>query len=210
GAILNFIGNDAQVGQAGIRYCERKAGIAEGGEVEFSLADGGDLQGGRGKVHRFKNVRLAIVPGDPRLEKQERNKRGRGADPAGADFHRRLCGGRIERRGRKRDSQQDDQRKGTHEASPASLMATAADYCRLSGAARGGAKALGPELAPTLLADADKVIEITMLFAAALRVATGIKRACRGALLIVRFRGKADMGRRSVPIISDAIDPKQS
>ena len=73
-------------------------------------------------------------------------------------------------------------------------MATAADYCRLSGAARGGAKALGPELAPTLLADADKVIEITMLFAAALRVATGIKRACRGALLIVRFRGKADMG----------------
>src|SRR5262249_7833987 len=128
------------------------------------------------------------------LEKQERNKRGRGADPAGADFHRRLCGGRIERRGRKRDSQKDDQPKGTHEASPASLMATTADYCRLSGAARGGAKALGPEVAPTLLADADKVIEITMLFAAALRVATGIKRACRGALLIVHFRGKADMG----------------
>src|SRR5262249_5459718 len=44
GAILNFIGNDAQVGQAGIRYRERKAGIAEGGEVEFALADGGDLQ----------------------------------------------------------------------------------------------------------------------------------------------------------------------
>src|SRR5262249_19475660 len=130
--------NDAQVGQAGIRYRERKAGIAEGGEVEFALADGGDLQGGRGKVHRFKNVRLAIVPGDPRLEKQEWNQGGRGGDPAGPGFDRRLGGGRIERRGRKRDSQKDDQSKDTHEASPASLVATAADYCRLSGAARGG------------------------------------------------------------------------
>ena len=69
---------------------------------------------------------------------------------------------------------------------------------------------MGLELAPTLLAHADKVIEITMLFAAALRVATGIKRACRDALLIVRVRDKADMGRRSVPIISDAIDPKRT
>src|SRR5262249_29557899 len=68
GAILNFIGNDAQVGQAGILYRERKAGVAEGGEVEFVLADGGDLQGGRGKIGRFKNVRPAVVPGDPRLE----------------------------------------------------------------------------------------------------------------------------------------------
>ena len=104
GAILNFIGNDAQVGQTGILYCERKAGVAEGGEVEFTVADGGDLQRGRGKVDRFKNVRVAVVPGDPRLEKQEWNKRGRGADPAGADFDRRLCAHRIERRGGKGDS----------------------------------------------------------------------------------------------------------
>src|SRR5262249_6167579 len=63
GAILNFIGNDAQIGQAGILYCKREAGVAEGGEVELALADGGDLQGGRAKVDWLENVRLAVVPG---------------------------------------------------------------------------------------------------------------------------------------------------
>src|SRR5262249_31244214 len=83
GAILNFIGNDAQVGQAGIRYRERKAGIAEGGEVEFALADGGDLQGGRGKVHRFKNVRITIGAGGPRLRnKSEISEAGVVTQPA--------------------------------------------------------------------------------------------------------------------------------
>src|SRR5438045_9014422 len=70
GAILNFIGNDAQVRQTGILYCERKAGVAEGGEVALTVTNGGDLQRGRGKVHLFKNLRVTVVPGAPRLEIQ--------------------------------------------------------------------------------------------------------------------------------------------
>src|SRR5262249_58895332 len=81
-----------------------------------------------------------VQAGECRLENEAWTKGGRGVYQAGADSHRRLCCGRIERSRRKRDSQKDYQSKDSNETSPASLVAAAADHCRLSVAARGGAK----------------------------------------------------------------------
>jgi hypothetical protein len=51
---------------------------------------------------------------------------------------------------------------------------------------------------------------IALLFAALHESAFGTKRTYRDNRLFVRFRGKADMGRRTVPIVSAASDPKRT
>jgi hypothetical protein len=83
-----------RIGKTCVLDRQRKAGVAECSDVEFVLADRGDLQGRGRKVDRLEQVGLAVMFGHVRLEKQEWNQRCRRADPAGADLH----GGLAERR----------------------------------------------------------------------------------------------------------------
>src|SRR5262249_35031583 len=99
---------------------ERKAGVAEAGEIEFALAYRGDLQGRRGKVDRLERVRFAVMLGHAWLEKQERDQRRRRGNPANADRHPRLGNRRIDRTGR---NDRDEEKAKTKDPQRSSSLA---------------------------------------------------------------------------------------
>jgi hypothetical protein len=81
-AVLDLVGDDAQVGEPGVLHGKRKARETERGDLQLADRHGGDLRRRGAEIDRLEHVGLALVPGEALLGEQH------GIRDAGATTHR--------------------------------------------------------------------------------------------------------------------------
>jgi hypothetical protein len=87
-AVLDLVGDDAQVGEPGVLHGKGKARETERRDLQLANGHGGDLRWRGAEIDRLEHVGLPLVPGETLLGEQDRNERGRSDHPSGADFYR--------------------------------------------------------------------------------------------------------------------------
>jgi hypothetical protein len=86
-AVLDLVGDDAQVGESGVLHGKRKARETERGDLQLADRHGGDLRRRGAEIDRLEHVGFPLVPGETLLGEQDRNERGGRDHPSGTDFH---------------------------------------------------------------------------------------------------------------------------
>jgi hypothetical protein len=85
-AVLDLVGDDAQIREARVLHGKRKAREPERSDLQLSHGQRSDLRRRGAEIDRFEQVGFALVPGEPLLGEQHRDERGRRHHPAGTNL----------------------------------------------------------------------------------------------------------------------------